>query len=226
VVLVHGGPVSSHRSGWPGSSLTLTYLLSRGYGVLMPNPRGSSGRGESFTAAVVGDMAGADALDIEAGVEALIAAGVADPDRNGVMGGSYGGYLTAWFAARSSLFNAAVSMYPVTDWAFQHGASNIPLWDELFLDGRPEALDGQYRERSPLAHVSQACTPTLFIAGGLDRACPAGQALAMHRALVAHGVPSECAIYPHEGHGARDFSASVDVTARIADWFDHWIGSS
>jgi dipeptidyl aminopeptidase/acylaminoacyl peptidase len=223
IVWIHGGPVWSHRTTWPASNFLLPYLLSHGYAVLHPNPRGSSGRGREFAAAVVGDMGGADTWDIRAGVEHLIATGVADPDRIGVMGGSYGGYMTAWLVTQCDLFAAAVAMYPITDWTYQHGASSIPYFDELFLDGHPYAKDGLYRERSPIEHVDEVRTPTLFIAGDRDRATPAGQALAMHRALVERQVPSECVIFPLEGHGARNLSAVVDVTARVTDWFAHWM---
>ena len=175
-ITVHGGPVSSHRAAWPGGAPLLTWLLSQGYAVWQPNPRGSSGRGLDVAGAVVGDMGGADAVDITSGVEALIADGTADPARIGVMGGSYGGFLSAWLITQSELFAAAVPMFPVTDWTQQHGISCIPGWDALFL------APGQDVDRSPLAHAAKARTPALFLAGALDRATPAGQALSMHRA--------------------------------------------
>lgn len=223
VVWLHGGPVGSHRSTWPGGAPLLPYLLSRGYAVLQPNPRGSSGRGADVASAVVGDMGGADAHDIRAGAASLVDAGIADPDRIGVLGGSYGGYLSAWLVTQCDLFAAAVPMFPITDWAQQHGISSIPGFDELFLDGHPYARNGQYRDRSPLTHVAHVRTPTLFLAGGRDRATPAGQALTMHRALVAQGVPTDCVTYPLEGHGTRDLSATIDSAARVSDWFDRWM---
>ncbi|HVT65417.1 MAG TPA: S9 family peptidase [Mycobacteriales bacterium] len=223
IAWIHGGPVASHRSAWPGGAPTFSYLLSRGYAVWQPNPRGSSGRGADFASAVVGDMGGADAADLRSGVELLIDSGIADPGRIGVMGGSYGGYMSAWLITQCDLFAAAVPMFPITDWTQQHGISNISYWDEIFLDGRPYATDGQYRDRSPMAHVERVRTPALFIAGGLDRATPGGQALTMHRALLAQGIATECVTYPLEGHGTKDLSATIDSTARIADWFDRWM---
>jgi dipeptidyl aminopeptidase/acylaminoacyl peptidase len=222
-VQVHGGPVASHRAGWAGGAPLLSWLLSRGYALWLPNPRGSSGRGTDVSGRVVGDMGGADSLDIRSGVEALLATGAFDRDRVGVMGGSYGGFMSAWLITQCDLFAAAVPMFPVTDWTQQHGMSCIPHWDELFLDGRPYAADGQYRDRSPLTHVAKVRTPALFLAGALDRATPGGQALTMHRALVAHGVPSECVTYPREGHGTKDLSATIDAAARVSDWFDRWM---
>lgn len=224
VVWVHGGPLWSHRTNWMGTSLYVPYLLEHGYAVFQPNPRGSSGKGLKFGAAVVNDMGGADTHDIVSGVQSLVDAGLADPARIGVTGGSYGGYMTAWLITQTDLFAAAVSQYPITDWTIQHGAASIPDWDEQWLDGRPYAIDGQYRERSPITHAAKVKTPTLFIAGALDGCVPPAQAMAMHRALLAHGVPTDCVTYPQEGHGARDLSAVIDVGARILDWFDAYLG--
>lgn len=222
VVVVHGGPVSSHRSSWAPTAFLRPYLVGQGYAVLMPNPRGSCGRGQQFARAVVGDMGGADAHDITSGLTSLVDSGVVDATRVGVMGGSYGGFMTAWLITQVDLFAAAVPMHPVCDWQEQHGSSNIPAWDELFLDGKPYGT-GQYVERNPLTHAAAVRTPALFIAGALDRATPPGQALAMHRALASYGVPSECVTYPTAAHGARDIASLVDQAARISDWFRRWM---
>lgn len=224
VVWVHGGPLWSHRSNWMGTSLYVPYLLEHGYAVFQPNPRGSSGKGLKFGEAVVNDMGGADTHDIISGVQSLIDAGLADPARIGVTGGSYGGYMTAWLITQTDLFKGAVSQYPITDWGIQHGAASIPDWDAAWLDRKPYALDGQYRERSPITHAEKVVTPTLFIAGALDGCVPPAQALAMHRALLHYGVTTDCVTYPQEGHGARDLSAVIDVGARIVDWFDETLG--
>jgi dipeptidyl aminopeptidase/acylaminoacyl peptidase len=224
ITWVHGGPLWSHRSNWMGTSVYVPFLLEHGYAVFQPNPRGSSGKGREFGVAVVNDMGGADTHDIISGVQSLVDAGIADPARLGVTGGSYGGFMTAWLITQTDLFRAAIAQYPVTDWSIQHAAASIPEWDEQWLDGKPYATDGQYRARSPITHAANVTTPTLFIAGALDGCVPPAQALAMHRALVAHGVPTDCVTYPQEGHGARDLSAVVDVGARIIDWFDEYLG--
>src|SRR3989442_8702912 len=92
------------------------FLVSRGYAVLFPNPRGSSGRGQSFAQMVYGDMGGGDAQDIMSGIDALIERGIADPDRLGVTGGSYGGFMSTWLVGQTERFAAAVAVSPVTDW--------------------------------------------------------------------------------------------------------------
>jgi dipeptidyl aminopeptidase/acylaminoacyl peptidase len=223
VVFVHGGPVYAWRSSWSALAVLRARLVDRGYGLLMPNPRGSSGRGQDFARAVIGDMGGADAQDVLAGVTSLVDAGLVDRDRVGLTGGSYGGFMTAWLVTQTDLFAAAVSHHPITDWSHQHGCSNLAYWDEWFLDGKPYARDGQYVERSPLTHAARVTTPTLFVAGTLDRSTPPGQALAMQRALAAREVPSECVTYPLIGHGGLDPAPVIDVAARTLEWFQRWM---
>ncbi|MFE1962512.1 S9 family peptidase [Streptomyces sp. NPDC059479] len=223
VVHLHGGPVWSFRNSW---SLMFPYtplLVSQGYAVLHPNPRGSSGRGQPFAEAVFGDMGGADMHDILSGVDALVDRGLADPDRIGVMGGSYGGFMSAWLITQDQRFAAAVPMAPVTDWISQHHTSNIPDFDRLVLRDDPRSFTGRYVERSPLRFADRVRTPTLQTAGALDRCTPPGQALEFHRALEECGVESSVVIYPQEGHGVRSFPALIDQCARILTWFTRHI---
>lgn len=226
VLFVHGGPVYSWRSNWNAIAVLRARLLDQGYALLLPNPRGSSGRGQDFARAVIGDMGGADAQDLLAGVDSLVQAGIADPQRLAVTGGSYGGFMTAWLITQTERFAAAVAQHPITDWAHQHGCSNLPHWDEWFLDGKPYSLEGEYVARSPLAHADRVSTPTLFVAGTQDHATPPGQALAMQRALASRGVPSECVTYPTVGHGGLETAVVIDVAARSLEWLDRWVPRS
>ncbi len=134
VVHVHGGPVWAFRNRWGMGMQLAALLVAQGYAVLSPNPRGSSGRGQDFTAMVVGDMGGADAHDILGGVDVLVERGVADPARLGLTGGSYGGFMSAWLVTQDPRFAASVPIAPVTDWFSQHHTSNIGFWDGEFLD--------------------------------------------------------------------------------------------
>ena len=220
VVLVHGGPVWAYRDRWSMGYVYTPLLVSRGYAVLHPNPRGSSGRGQAFAQAVFGDMGGADTGDYLSGIDALVERGVADPSRIGVTGGSYGGFMSAWLITQDQRFAAAVPMAPVTDWCSQHHTSNIPFFDSLFLADRPRAGTGRYLERSPLLFADRVQTPTLQIAGALDRCTPPGQALEFHSALQESGVESALAVYPGEGHGVRRFPALLDQCARMLAWFE------
>ncbi len=218
---VHGGPVWQFGDQWPGP---LTFLLlSRGYAILEPNPRGSTGRGQAFAAKVVGDMGGDDAADVLAGVDAVVARGAGDPDRVGVFGGSYGGFMAAWLPTIDGRFKAAVSLSPVTDWFSEQFNSSLTRWVGDFLADAPEHADGQHHARSPVFAGERLRTPTLLTAGGKDRATPAGQAVEHYRALLAQGVPAEVVVYPQEGHGVRTFPATIDLATRTLSWFERFL---
>jgi dipeptidyl aminopeptidase/acylaminoacyl peptidase len=220
IVFVHGGPVWAYRDRWSIGQAYTPLLVSRGYAVLHPNPRGSSGRGQEFAGAVLGDMGGADTQDYVSGVDALVERGIADPRRIGVTGGSYGGFMSAWLITQDQRFAAAVAMAPCTDWYSQHHTTNIPYFDALFLADQPRARTGRYLDRSPLFFADQVRTPTLQTAGALDRCTPAGQAVEFHTALLECGVESALAIYPGEGHGVRRFPAVIDQCTRLLGWFE------
>jgi dipeptidyl aminopeptidase/acylaminoacyl peptidase len=221
ILHVHGGPVWSYQEWFPRPSLS--WLVSRGYAILMPNPRGSTGRGRTFLEAVIGDMGGADAGDDLAGVDAMVERGDADPERIGVTGGSYGGFMSCWLPVLDQRFKAAVAISPVTDYFSQHWNSNIGGWDSWFLGGRPEDGAERYRERSPVFFADRVTTPTLLTAGTEDRCTPPGQAMEFYRALHARGVPVEVAIYPGEGHGVRKYPAYLDLVTRTTAWFERFM---
>jgi dipeptidyl aminopeptidase/acylaminoacyl peptidase len=221
ILFVHGGPVWSYAEWFPRPSLA--WLVSRGYAILMPNPRGSTGRGLAFLEAVIGDMGGADARDDIAGVDALVERGIADPERIGVTGGSYGGFMSCWLPIVDQRFKAAVAVSPVTDYISQHWNSNIGAWDSWFLGGEPQNGTPQYRERSPVFFADRVTTPTLLTAGTEDRCTPPGQAIEFYRALLANGVPAEVSIYPGEGHGVRKFPAYLDLVTRTTAWFERFM---
>jgi dipeptidyl aminopeptidase/acylaminoacyl peptidase len=223
VMNVHGGPVWHWRPSWLGRGslgLVSMLLLRHGYAVFLPNPRGSSGRGQDFARRVVGDMGGADLQDCLSGLDALIARGLADPKRLGVTGGSYGGFMTSWSITQDSRFAAAVSVAPVTNHVTEHLISNIPHFVQLFLEDDYRNPTGKYFTRSPVLHAHKTRTPTLNIAGALDRCTPAEEAVQFHNALLECGVESVLVIYPEEGHGVRRFPAVIDYVARVVEWFE------
>ncbi len=220
VVDIHGGPVWVARNRWLARQRHAALLAKRGYAVLYPNPRGSSTRGQQFARLVKGDMGGADTHDVLSGLDAMVARGIADPRRLGVIGVSYGGFMAAWLITQDDRFAAAVPISPATDWYSTHWTCNIPRFDELYLGDRPDHPGGRYYERSPVMFANRAKTPTLTIAGAQDRCTPPGQAEEFHRALLEAGVDSVLAVYPLDGHGVRDFPAQIDNTARILAWFE------
>ncbi|XVU28266.1 S9 family peptidase [Actinoplanes sp. CA-054009] len=223
VVSVHGGPVAAWRDVWLGRVPHTALLVARGYAVLRPNPRGSSGRGAEFAERVVGDMGGRDVDDLVGAAEALVRHGVAEPGRIGITGNSYGGYMAAWVPCVSSVFAAAVARSPVTDFRTQHLTSNLAEFDEIFVGGDPFDPASRYATCSPLLRYRDIGTPMLFTAGAKDLATPASQAVLLHRALARTDVPTQMVIYPEEGHGVHHPDASVDQLARILDWFERYL---
>jgi dipeptidyl aminopeptidase/acylaminoacyl peptidase len=227
IVNVHGGPTYGWKHAFdPGASLP---LIGAGYAVLLPNYRGSTGRGQTYTQLNVGDPGGKEFEDITRGVAYCVEQGVAEPDRTGIMGASYGGYLTAWAVATSSVFSAAVMISGISDLLSCFHTCNNPPFYEIMLEGSPydRAELELYLDRSPVAHVAGATTPTLILHGSDDLCTPVGQAQEFYQTLVGNGVPSELAIYPREGHGFREKDHQVDAWHRIRDWFDrHLVGSA
>ena len=224
VLHVHGGPIGAYQRNWTMHDYAVPLLVSRGYAVLLPNPRGSSGRGQEFAAAVVGDMGGADTHDYLSGIDAMIERGIADPARIGTMGVSYGGYMSAWLVTQDQRFKAAVAGSPVTEWYSFTFTTNISRWGLWFLgNADPEEIGNQMHTRNPVLHASKARTPTLLTAGAKDRCTPAGQAREFYQALTGQGVDSELVIYPEEGHGVSRFPAITDYLTRLVTWFERYM---
>lgn len=220
LVDVHGGPINAHRSRWAAHLRSAPLLAARGWAVLLPNPRGSSGRGQAFARSVVGDMGGADALDLVAGVDHLVALGLVDRSRVAITGCSYGGFMSCWLPTRSDRFAAAVAISPVSDWRSQHFGSHIPWFDRRFLRSEPEDTGGPYHLRSAVNFATGCRAPTLLMAGLMDRSTPPEQALYYHRALQMAGKKSVLLSYPEEGHSLRGPRGYIDSAARIIRWLE------
>lgn len=224
VVLVHGGPVWAFRDAWSMSYVFTPLLVKHGYAVLHPNPRGSGGRGQDYARRVRGDLLGEDAYDILAGIDLLITRGIADRKRLAVMGRSYGGQMSSWLVTQTNRFGAAIPMAPLTDNLSAHFTTNIPDFMRRFLAASPYDAQGAYFARSAVMFARSAVTPTLHVAGALDRCTPPGQAMEFHRALVENGVPSELVIYPEEGHHVDRLETRIDLCTRILAWLDRYTG--
>ncbi|WIV54052.1 S9 family peptidase [Amycolatopsis nalaikhensis] len=226
VVSIHGGPVWAYQNSWSMRYPWVPLLVEQGYAVLSPNPRGSCGRGQEFAGRVVGDMGGADTHDFLSGIDALVERGLVDGSKVGLIGGSYGGFMSSWLVTQDTRFAAAVPVSPVTNWYSQSFTSNIAAWGNRILGADPELPGTLAHTRSPVLHASKARTPCLNVAGALDNCTPPGQAREFHQALRAHGVPSALVIYPEEGHGVRAFPAQIDFLARVLQWFERYMPAS
>jgi dipeptidyl aminopeptidase/acylaminoacyl peptidase len=216
VVLVHGGPTGRWRDGYFSWA---QLLASRGYAVFCPNIRGSTGYGWDFLTSNRGDWGGGDFKDVMAGVDDLVRRGVADPDRLGIGGWSYGGYMAAWAVTQTRRFKAAVVGACMSDVAGEFGTETSAAYDRWFYGVPYENLDG-FVKSSPITHVKNARTPALILHGENDRTDPIGQAQQLHRALRHYGVECEFVVYPREGHGLGEEKHSLDCLRRIVRWFD------
>jgi dipeptidyl aminopeptidase/acylaminoacyl peptidase len=220
VTLVHGGPLLAHLNRYTPAYREQGLLATNGIAVFMPNPRGSTGWGLEFAESNIGDMGGKDWEDILAGIDHCVELGMADPDRQGIAGNSYGGFMAAWAVTQTDRFKAALMRAGISDWRTFHGKTSITAWDSIFYgDADPWDPDGIFREFSPITHVKNAKTPTLIIHGEIDRDVPVEQAYLFHRALTELDVETELVVYPREPHGFSERAHILDSTRRTVDWF-------
>jgi dipeptidyl aminopeptidase/acylaminoacyl peptidase len=225
-ILPHGGPEGVDLDGWTTRSLYPAQLLAgMGYAVLLPNYRASAGRGVAFSKADHRDLGGREFDDVLAGIDHLAARGIVDADRVGISGTSYGGFFAGWAATRhTQRFKAAAFFAGISNWTSFTGTTDIPdemslvHWDQYWFEN-----PGQYWDRSPLAYINQAQTPTLVATGGADERVHPGQAMEFHQALRMKGVPTELVIYPRQPHGLRDRAHQVDFMERLGRWFDRYL---
>jgi dipeptidyl aminopeptidase/acylaminoacyl peptidase len=222
VVLVHGGPTGRWSDVFePWGQL----LACRGYAVLYPNVRGSTGYGQRFVELNRADWGGGDFKDVMAGVDWAVARGIADPDRLAIGGWSYGGYMAAWAVTQTSRFKAAVVGAPVIDLASEYGTEAGPAYDEWFYGLPYEKLDGFIRS-SPITYVKNVKTPTLLLQGEQDVTDPIGQSQQFYRGLKRYGIESDLVLYPREGHGLREEKHLVDRLTRIIAWYDKYLSAA
>ena len=221
IVNVHGGPSAAWVDGWGGFLTKL--MASAGYAVLCANIRGSQGRGIAFSDAVLLDSGGKDFQDIMHGVDYLIEQGLVDANRVGIMGWSYGGYMTAWAITQTTRFKAAMMGAGVSDFHDFHALSNIPDWDMRILGTSPLEQPDIYRAHSAITYAGRVTTPTLILHGADDECVPVNQAYAMYRSLCERKVPTELVIYPREGHGPRERAHLVDMEERVLNWFKKYL---
>ncbi|WP_422771285.1 serine hydrolase [Plantactinospora sp. WMMC1484] len=221
---IHGGP----HNAWNGAAdevhLYHQELARRGWVVLIVNPRGSDGYGEATYDAVNGAWGVADAPDLLEPIDALVAEGIADPNRLAVTGYSYGGYLTCWLTGHDDRFAAAVAGGTVADLVSMAGTCDDGQFLSAYELGGPPWQDPErYAGMSPLTRVADVHTPTLLLHGADDLTCPVGQAQQWHTALRQRGVPTRLVLYPHASHVfvlTGPPSQRIDYNRRVVDWVE------
>jgi dipeptidyl aminopeptidase/acylaminoacyl peptidase len=224
ITWVHGGPAWLYTHGFYGAGRYPEQLFAgAGYAVLLANPRGSAGWGVEFTEANIGDFGGCDYQDIIAGVDHVIALGIADPQRLGIGGWSYGGFMTAWAITQTNRFKAAMMGAGICNWRSFHGVAEIGAWDQISYRASPYEQGGRYDRFSAIHYIDRVTTPTLIVHGAEDVIVPVGQSYEFFRALKDHGVPTELVVYPREPHGFRERGHNIDRFRRFLAWFQRYI---
>ena len=223
IVYVHGGPSSATLPHWPRVGYGPVPFAALGYFVLMPNPRGSYGQGEAFTQANRKDFGYGDLRDILAGVDAVTRSHNIDPERVGLTGWSYGGFMTMFAVTQTNRFRAAVAGAGISNWQSYYGENSIDQWMIPFMGASVYDDPGVYAKMSAINFIHNVKTPTLAVVGDRDGECPAPQSFEFWHALKAQHVPTQLVVYPNEGHGFVDPEHQRDVIARALEWFQKYM---
>lgn len=224
VVLIHGGPTGMEAPRWPNGGSLPAALASRGYFVLMPNPRGSYGQGEEFTQANIKDFGGGDLRDILKGVDSALARYPIDPNRLGVTGWSYGGYMTMWTVTQTNRFRAAMAGAGIANLQSYYGQNLIDRWLIPFFGASVYDDPAVYAKSSPITFIKGVRTPVLVLVGERDAECPAPQSFEFWHALRTLNVPTELVVYAGEGHLFMDPKNREDMQERTIAWFEKYLG--
>jgi len=222
VVYPHGGPTGQAEDYF---DRTAAALASRGYMVIQPNFRGSTGYGRAFQLANVGDLGGGDLKDTLAAKDFLVATGYVDPKRVGITGGSYGGFMTLMALGRApDAFTAGVQEFGIINWFTMYETSDPQLTQYLVaLLGDPVKDKANYDASSPMTYIRQAKSPLLSLQGENDIRVPRGQAQEVADILKEKGTTSETIFYPAEGHGFLKIENRTDALRRSIAWFDTYL---
>ena len=222
---IHGGPMGvfvqsflGNAGNYPNAAFT-----SRGFAMLQPNPRGSAGYGRKFRYANYQDWGGGDFRDIMAGVDRVIEMGVADPDRMGVMGWSYGGYMTSWTITQTKRFKAASVGAAVTNLVSFTGTADIPGFLPDYFGGQPWEDLKLYAARSPVLQAKGVSTPTLVQHGEADVRVPVSQGYEFYNAVKQQGVPAEMLVLPRQPHGPTEPRMIQKIMQTNLDWFEKYL---
>ena len=222
----HGGPTGVYGRTFVADPMrygNTAVLAQEGFVMLRANPRGSSGYGKEFRFANYDDWGGGDYEDIMSGVDHLIEQGIVDPDRMGILGWSYGGYITSWMITQTDRFKAACVGAGVTNLMSFNGTSDIPTFIPDYFHGEYWDDLEPYRAHSAMFNVKGVKTPTLIQHGEKDARVPVSQGQELYNALKRQGVPTRMVIYPRQPHGIGEPRLMMDVRNRSVEWFLRWV---
>jgi dipeptidyl aminopeptidase/acylaminoacyl peptidase len=225
IVYTHGGPAASDKFGF--SSDAQVYA-GKGYAVLRPNYRGSTGYGDPFLRDMVGGYFKQSHLDVMAGTDAVIAMGLADPDKLVKMGWSGGGHMTNKIITFTDRFKAASSGAGAANWISMYAQSDHREFRTPWFGGTPWQKDAPidvYWNNSPLKDAAKVKTPTIFLVGEQDPRVPMPQSVEMHRALKYNGVPTKLYVAPREGHGWSELRHRLFKLQVEMEWFEKWVNN-
>ncbi|HUN28270.1 MAG TPA: S9 family peptidase [Alphaproteobacteria bacterium] len=221
VALIHGGPSSAFTPAY--DSRFVAALTARGYFVYEPNPRGSYGQGAAFEQANIKDFGYGDWRDDLAGLDAAIAGAPIDPNRLGLFGWSYGGYMAMWAETQTRRFKAIVAGAGIVNWQSYYGQNKIDQWMIPFFGASVYDDPAVYAKSSPITFIKNSHTPVLILQGERDEEVPAAQAFEFYHAMQTLGVPSQLVVYADEGHGPRKPKNQIDILERTVGWFDKYL---
>lgn len=222
LLVIHGGPMGVFTQTFDGAPGTypVAVFSSQGYAVLRANPRGSSGYGQKFRYANYGDWGGGDYQDLMMGVDHVIARGIADHERLGVMGWSYGGFMTSWIITQTKRFRAASVGAGVTNLVSFTGTADIPSFLPDYFAGEFWDKPDVYQKHSAMFHINGVTTPTLVQHGDKDERVPLSQGQELYNALKRQGCVTKMVIYPRTPHGIEEPKLLLDAMQRNLEWFD------
>jgi dipeptidyl aminopeptidase/acylaminoacyl peptidase len=223
ITIVHGGP--SAQSVPSFGNRNVGALTSQGYFVFMPNPRGSFGRGEAFTRANVKDFGYGDWQDDLAGVDAAIKNAPIDPNRLGLFGWSYGGYMAMWAETQTARFKAIVAGAGIVNWQSYYGQNKIDQWMIPFFGASVYRDPAVYAKSSPITYIEHSKTPVLILQGERDEEVPAPQAFEFWHAMETLGVPTRLVVYADEGHAPQKIADQIDILTQTVDWFNKYLST-
>ena len=219
ILRLHGGPVSQYDFSFNADA---QLLAAKGYVVVMSNPRGSSGYGQDFSAALFANWGVPDFEDVMAAVDYAIAEGYSDPERLGVGGWSYGGILTNYVITKSDRFEGAITGASEVNYIANYGHDHYQYWWENEL-GLPWENKAAWEKISPWENVDKIVTPTLVMGGKEDWNVPIQNSEQLYQALKRRGIETQLVVYPDESHGISRPSFRKDRWDRYVEWYDKFV---